>query len=239
VCQAGWLPASRIHVVHNAVNLAYFEHLPAKAEARAALGLPSEEKLFGQVARLVDGNACLEIFDLLPLLPGNWHAVLVGDGPLRPSIEDKVKTLGLSHRVHLTGSLADVRPAYAALDVVVLLSRYQPFCLMLAEAMASRVPIAGLQGAGEYAEPEYPLITADNAVFVRRRHPEDFESREPVEQYAKLAQAMVALLDDEERLNSQVNHAQAWVASRFSGESQGRQCLDAYRRILRGGPACG
>jgi glycosyltransferase involved in cell wall biosynthesis len=200
--------------------------------------LPPDATLFGQVARLVDGNACLEIFDLLRHLPERWHAVFVGDGPLRSAIVDRARDLGVSNRVHLTGPLDDVRPAYAALDLVVLLSRYQPFCLMLAEAMAAGVPVAGLQGAGEYAEPEYPLITTDNAVFIRRQRPADFASREPDENYARLAHAMTALMDDTARRHRQIEHARDWVAARFSGESQGQACLAAYRRILREAPPC-
>jgi glycosyltransferase involved in cell wall biosynthesis len=238
VVAAGWLPAARVHVVHNAVNLEYFRELPRKEHARKALGLPLDALLFGMVARLVEGNACLEIFELLRHLPERWHAVLVGDGPLRPVIADRARQLGVTHRVHLPGAVADVRPAYAALDVVVLLSRYQPFCLMLAEAMAAGVPVAGLQGAGEYTEPEYPLVTGENALFIRRHQPEDFTSIEPEENYARLARAVIDLVDDRDRRERQVDMARSWVTARFSGESQGRACLSAYRCILGGRP-CG
>jgi len=237
--RTGWLPPSAVFVVHNAVNLEYFNDLPSLKQARIELGLPPDATLFGMVARLVTGNACLEVFDVLRHLPDSWHVVLVGDGPLRPLIAERAKALGVAARVHLTGALGDVRPAYAALDFVVLLSRYQPFCLMLAEAMAAGVPVTGLQGAGEYAEPEYPLITNSNATFIRREHPEDYDSREPDENYAKLARAMVQLHGDSARRATQVARAKEWVGERFSGESQGRVCLEVYRRILRGRSACG
>ncbi len=232
VAQAGLMSESRLHVVYNGVDLDYFSHLPNKNHARTALGLPHEAKLFGQVARLVQGNACLEILDVLKQLPDSWHAVLVGDGPLRVEIQQQANSRGLSGRVHFTGSLDDVRPAYAALDAVVLLSRYQPFCLMLAEAMACGVPVFGLQGEGEYAEPENPLITSENSSFFPRQNPHDFESMEPESSYSALAQAMQTKLKSKKQCDQMTQHAKHWVTTRFSAKSQAEVMLGVYQKVL-------
>jgi glycosyltransferase involved in cell wall biosynthesis len=237
VHRSGLMAAGRIFVVYNGVDVDYFAAPLDKARAREELNLPREAKLFGQVARIVPGNGSLENLQLLAHLPADWHAVLVGDGPLRAEIERQAAARGMMGRVHFTGALADVRPAYAALDAVVLLSRYQPFCLMLAEAMAAGTPVFGLRGAGEYAEPENPLITEANSVFVPRAHPEDFDSIEPQASYAALAGAMQRTLACEEAREAMTRRARAWVAERFSAEKQARDCMEVYRRVLAAAPS--
>lgn len=232
VARIGWMSPAKVHVVHNGVSQEQFQNMPSKVEARRQLGLPAEVYLFGEVARFSQGSGLLEVLEILKHLPENWHAVLVGDGPLRHEIEQRARREGLDHRLHLTGILEDVRPAYAAMDVVILLARYQSFCLMLAEAMLARVPVVGLQGAGEYTEPEYPLITAENAVFFPRENPWDFESVEPNEKYYTLALALQEMVREPEPVKKRVALAADWVANRFSARSQAEQCLQVYRNVM-------
>jgi glycosyltransferase involved in cell wall biosynthesis len=232
VVRAGLMPPSRLHVVYNGVDAEFFHQLPTKQQARTQLGLPPDAVLFGQVARLAHGNACLEMLDLLKKLPKSWHAVVVGDGPLKPIIEQQAKERGLTMRLHLTGALDDVRPAYAALDGVVLLSRYQPFCLMLAEAMASGVPVYGLRGQGEYAEPERPLVTTENSIFIPRRNPSDLKSLEPDQTYAQLAEVMQTSWANQLESKKRIARARCWVESHFSSQKQAEECEGVYKLIV-------
>lgn len=232
VGRIGWMSPAKVHIVHNGVSIRQFENMPTREEARHQLNLPLHANLFGAVVRFTYGNGLVEFLDILKHLPENWHAVLVGDGPLRPELEEQSKRQGLDHRLHLPGLLDDVRPAYAALNVVVLLARYQSFCLMLAEAMLARVPVVGLQGAGEYTEPEYPLITAENAIFFPRENPWDFDSVEPDEKYHTLAVAMQNMLKDPASTQQRVDRAAEWVSSRFSAERQARSCAQVYRHVM-------
>lgn len=225
----GWMSPRKIHVVQNGVNPDFFKLRPSKLEARQQLSVPQNVILFGAVARFCEGSGVLEFISVLQNLPESWHAMLVGSGPLKPELEEQAKLKGVAHRLHLPGLLHDVRPAYAAFDVVLLLARYQSFCLMLAEAMASDVPIVGLQGAGEYTEPEYPLITAENAVFIPRTDPWDFVSWEPEWKYQQLANAMQDMLNNPESTQQRVTRARDWVTSRFSAKRQAERCLEVYR----------
>lgn len=232
VARLGWMSPAKLHVVQNGVSPEQYRSMPDKLHARRQLGLPEDVHLFGEVARFSHGSGLLEIVNILKHLPENWHAVLVGDGPLRGELERQARQQGLRHRLHLPGLLEDVRPAYAALDVVVLLARYQSFCLMLAEAMLARVPVVGLQGAGEYTEPEYPLITSDHAVFFPREHPWDFESVEADEKYHSLAVALQDTVRWPELAAERVDRAERWVKERFSAQLQGQKCLAVYRRVV-------
>ncbi len=45
--------------------------------------------------------------------------VLIGDGPLRPALERQASDLGISDLVAFQGEVADARPLYGAIDIVV------------------------------------------------------------------------------------------------------------------------
>jgi len=231
VARLGWMSPAKVHVVQNGVNPQQFQDMPGKKEARQQLGLPLEANIFGEVARFSYGSGLLEILTVLKYLPESWHALLVGDGPLRSELEKQAKLQGLAHRLHMPGLLSDVRPAYAAFDVVILLARYQSFCLMLAEAMVAGVPVVGLQGAGEYTEREYPLITAENAVFFPRINPWDFDCNEPDMKYQQVAQAMQDAIKNTVETQQRVNQARDWVVNRFSANRQAHRCLEVYREV--------
>jgi glycosyltransferase involved in cell wall biosynthesis len=78
-------------------------------------------------------------------LPDNVHALIVGEGDLRPSYEARSISLGLSGRVHFTGRVSDERlPDYYRLaDINVLPSTTmgEAFGLVIVEAFACWKPV--------------------------------------------------------------------------------------------------
>lgn len=232
VARIGWMSAQQLHVIQNGVSPEYFAQLPTPADARKQLGIPADVKVMGAVARFNDGCGLMEVFNILQHLPEGWHVLLVGDGRIRGDVERRAAELKVSHRLHLPGMMDDVRPAYAAMDAVVMLARYQSFCLMLAEAMLARRPIVGLQGAGEYTEHQYPLITAENAMFIPREKPWDAFSQEPAESYRQVADWLEHLVNDHASRETQVKTAHAWVRTRFTTTRQAEQCLALYQTLM-------
>lgn len=78
------------------------------------------------VARFSEQKDHATLLDALALLKHRaWHLTLVGDGPLRSTIEQQVVTLGLSGRVTFAGFIKDPLPFYAASDMLVLSSRWE------------------------------------------------------------------------------------------------------------------
>ncbi len=72
----------------------------------------------------------------------DWDLVLAGDGPLRQSLQAAVPPM-LSDRVRWTGFLQmeDVIPCYHACDVLVLPSDYEPWALVVSEAVAAGLAV--------------------------------------------------------------------------------------------------
>ena len=85
----------------------------------AAFGLSSGEPLLLIVATLRSWKGHVYLLEALAGLPGIRLAV-VGDGPYRLTIEQKIGELGLSDRVIFAGQQIDVTPWLRAADVFVL-----------------------------------------------------------------------------------------------------------------------
>jgi glycosyltransferase involved in cell wall biosynthesis len=67
--------------------------------------------------------------------------LLVGDGPLRGTLEQQACVRGLAERVHFTGTVIDPRECYRAMDVFALSSDTEQMPLVILEAMATGLPI--------------------------------------------------------------------------------------------------
>jgi glycosyltransferase involved in cell wall biosynthesis len=229
----GWSTPDRTWTVNNGIDCRRAETAPGKYEARRALGLPEDALVIGVVSRLAWYKGCNDAVRILARLNPRWHVVFCGDGPLRPYLTDIAAQLGVSHRTHFTGMLADMSPAYAAMDAFLFLSRLEPFGLVIAEAMASRVPVFGLGGEGAYRDALYPLITQENAVFVERASPGDYFSPEPAGVIGELAEKIDRFGEDPEAHRTVTDRAQRWVRERFDARVLADAMTEVYELVLR------
>ena len=108
-------------------------------------------RVIGTVARLAEQKAINVLLDATPLLLQQFpdtRVLIVGDGPLRPALEQQARRLGVSSAVTLAGYQEDVASAYAAMDVFVLPSRDEGFGIVFLEAMAMGIPVVGTRVIG-------------------------------------------------------------------------------------------
>ncbi len=146
------LPAERVEVVYNGINLAPFESPTSDAAAvRGELGLSEEDFVIIQVARL-DGlkdhpTAVRTMAHLVPAVP---HAklILVGEGPERAKIEPLIRELGLGEHVKLLGARRDVPRLLFAADAFLLSSISEGIPLTIIEGMAARLPVVSTDVGG-------------------------------------------------------------------------------------------
>jgi glycosyltransferase involved in cell wall biosynthesis len=80
----------------------------------------------------------------------NIRLLIVGDGPERDNLEDRVKHMGINDRVFFTGMVPyDEMPRYLAVgDFFVTASVTEVHPLSMIEAMASGLPVLGIQSPG-------------------------------------------------------------------------------------------
>jgi len=116
-----------------------------------SVGRLSPEKRFDEL---------LKIFARLDLK--NTKLVIAGGGDAAP-LKSLVKELGLSNRVVITGFLSSdlLASAYSAASLFVLVSKYESFGLVFAEAMSRGVPCVGLRRGG------VPFVVGNAGIIVK------------------------------------------------------------------------
>jgi UDP-glucose:(heptosyl)LPS alpha-1,3-glucosyltransferase len=141
----------RLAVVYNGVDLARFHpqnRARYRAGARAEAGLPS-----GAFTALFVGSGfarkglatAVEAFAAFP--DRQSRLVVVGKGNPRPYQTIAARS-GVGERVVWLGARSDLERWYAAADIVVLPSRYEPFGNVHLEALASGLPVVASARAG-------------------------------------------------------------------------------------------
>jgi glycosyltransferase involved in cell wall biosynthesis len=228
----GWGKPERASVVYNSIDVDYFSRVPLRWQARKHLGIPSDAKVAGMVCRLTRYKGCDDAIRMLPYLGDKWHLLLCGVGPFGGDLVTLSKARSVVDRIHFAGCLDDTRWAYAAMDVYLMLSRYEPFGLVLCEAMAAGIPVFGLQGHGEYSETENPLLTSDNSALLQRANAGDYDAPEDENVIRELA---LRILDADRNPYSQeimVQNGRRSVA-RFDCKIQVDAMTKIYRDVAR------
>jgi glycosyltransferase involved in cell wall biosynthesis len=135
------VPEQLLHHVPNGVRVEDFEPRDGHAEWRARHGLAPGVPLIGWVGHLRAEKNPLRFVEVLARARPDVGAVILGDGPERPGVEAALRAHGLTSRVRLVGHVADPRPWYRAMDVLVLSSDTEQLPMALLEAMACGVAV--------------------------------------------------------------------------------------------------
>ena len=148
------MPRERVFTGYDAVDNDYFgrrtsEIRNSKFEVRNKRGLPAN--YFLASARFIEKknlSTLIEAYgeyrrrsEVATKIP--WDLVLLGDGPLRETLESKLLTLNLNEHVHLPGfEPYDELPVYYALaNTFVHASTTEQWGLVVNEAIASGLPV--------------------------------------------------------------------------------------------------
>jgi glycosyltransferase involved in cell wall biosynthesis len=130
---------------------------PAKVQAFCARhGLAADRKRLLYSGRLVSVkrvDVLLEAFTRVALARPDWDVVIAGDGPLRKELEALIPE-NLRHRVKWLGFMQfdQLVLAYHACDVLVHPSDYEPWALVINEAVACELPIISTSVVGAAVE---------------------------------------------------------------------------------------
>ncbi len=139
-----WESDERWKLLYCAVDLLPFKAHVDKAEVRAEFGFPPDAFVLGHVGRFATQKNHSFLIDIIAEAvrkEPKCRAFLVGDGPLRPTIESKVHALGLNKHVVFAGQRADIpRLMKGAMDAFVFPSHHEGLGLVLIEAQAAGIP---------------------------------------------------------------------------------------------------
>ncbi len=142
--RATGVPADRVLVLYNGLDVAAFARLPREREpVRRELGLPPDALLLLCPARLVPDKGHRDLvaaFGRISRAHPRAHLVLAGDGPLAGELRETVTRAGLGDRIHLPGPRDDIPRILRAADLLVLASRREGFSNVVLEALAAGIP---------------------------------------------------------------------------------------------------
>ncbi len=144
VVREGW-PAARAHYIPNFADIT-----PAEPEPRARHDTPDQVPLLLALGRLHANKAMDVAIRALTLIP-DAYLWIAGEGPLRRELEDLAAAQRVADRVRFLGWCEDTGPLYAAADLCVFPSRFEPFGNVVVEAWARRLPLVAAASAGPAA----------------------------------------------------------------------------------------
>jgi glycogen(starch) synthase len=145
------LPPSKQDVIPNGVDLADFTRPDGAEEFREQRVAPGEKLIFF-AGRLEYEKGVQTVLEALPLVlrsePVRFY--VAGVGTHAEELKAHAARLGVDHRVHFVGFVGDDELAmyYAAADLAVVPSLYEPFGMVALETMASGTPCLAADTGG-------------------------------------------------------------------------------------------
>ena len=187
-----------------------------KTAAKLALGLDPAQRHLGIVATLRSWKGHLFLLDAFAQLKRpELHLLIVGEGPMRGPIEEKIAALGIASRVTLAGQRSDPEHWLQAMDV---------FCLpsYANEGVPQAILQAMLCGL--------PIVTTPVGAILEAVTDGDTALVVPPKDAAALANAIGRLLDDDTLATRLGAAARRRASADFSREAM----LDRMENIFSG-----
>lgn len=209
----------KVHVIRTGVEIPPPLAPDERRRVRHDLGAGQDDVLVGAVGNLREvkrHDLLLDAFaEVAGGLPGLRLAV-VGEGPLRESLTQQVRRLGLESSVRLPGVI-DARQVLDAFDIVVLSSDSEGLPNALLEAAAAGKPIATTAAGGAVEV----VVDGLNGLVV------------PVGDRAALARALSTLASDEQLRRRFGEASRERMESHFGMDRFAQEWAALYERLAR------
>ncbi|MDQ0613761.1 glycosyltransferase involved in cell wall biosynthesis [Microbacterium sp. W4I4] len=178
-----------IEVIPHGVDLETFRPPTPdeRSSARAALALDDEHRVALFVGHELRWKGVPQLIDALVHATTVMLLVVGGDTKTIPEMRQRAQQRGVAERVLFAGMHADVRPFYFAADMFVLPSGYESFALVIAEALASGLPVIAtrtgcapdliVEGETGYLVDRDPVMIADRLERIAATDVEEWRVR--------------------------------------------------------------
>jgi L-malate glycosyltransferase len=211
------IPAGRIEVVHDGIDVEKIQHRPV-IDVHAEYWLPHGVPVIVNVGALVGHKGQKYLIEAMPLVlreVPDAHLVIFGEGDLRAPLEKQIKQLSLARRVLLPGFREDVMSLMKSADLFVMPSVTEGLGSAVLDAMAMGHAVVGTRAGGI---PE-AIVPGQTGLLV-----------EPADAKA-LAGAIVRLLKNADLRKQFGAAARARVAEHFGVDRLVEGTLAAYQRF--------
>lgn len=167
-------------LIHNAIDLSRFQFKPKSTKGLQLV-------MIGSLVEKKGHQLAIEIVSELKNKGIDFHLNVIGDGPLKGQIIRHIETLNVSNFVTLHGLVDHPEKLLYQSDFFLHTANYEPFGLVLIEAMATGLPVISTDGHGNR-----DIMNGKNGLFIDHRNPK------------KIALAIVELFHDEARIQSYI-----------------------------------
>lgn len=215
--------SKRSRAIPNGIDLQWVDrHEPMNDDELTGLGLTPNVKRVGIVGRLApqkDIELFIQTARELLRKQSDVEFVIVGTGDELARLRRAVHEYGIERNVFFLGYREDALRILKRLDVFLFTSSWEPFGLVLIEAMAAGVPVVSARVRGASDE----IITHGMDGYV-------VPSRDPRE----LARTVGGLLVDDGKRNEMVERARKVVEGRYSLKRNVVEVAEVYRSVVNG-----
>lgn len=134
---------SKIHVIYNGVDTKLFHPgiKQQKNSRREQWDIPDAANVFAFVGSGFERKGLLQVLRSFKSLPENCYLLVAGYDKREQFYREEAGRLGIKLRVKFLGPQKNVIPCYAAADVFVLPTLYDPFPNVVLEALACGLPV--------------------------------------------------------------------------------------------------
>ncbi len=154
------LKVAKAITIHNGIDPNYYAEIPIKEVAllKNKIFSGSDYYVIGMCSAMRPEKCHINVLEAVKAL--NFKGVkvrllLIGDGPERKRIENRIQELDIKEQVIITGFQSDVRPYIAICDIIVMASAaVETFSIAVLEAMSMGKPVVSsdIGGADEQIE---------------------------------------------------------------------------------------
>jgi len=226
---------SRAATILNGIDLTMFPGRPSDSQisaARERLGIPANAQVIGLIGRLIIEKGLREFFAAAQKLCASrpdLYVVVVGDalptdrGAWKKQLVAKVDAAGLTGRFRFPGFVSDVYGCLSAFDILVHPTYKESFGRVIAEAMATALPVVAtnVRGCREL------VLPGETGLLV------------PYKDVESLVKAVSSLLDDSAMRRSMGDAGRRRVVARYDQRAVVGRFVGHIRDVWQANASCG
>jgi glycosyltransferase involved in cell wall biosynthesis len=213
-------PKANIEVIENGVDI---EALVSKKYVDEFGGSEVKSKHIGFVGRLVSVKRVDLFIEMAACLVsgqvvvGEYKFHIIGDGPLKHQLQQKVKLLGLQAVFNFHGHVSNAADYLASLDVLVMTSDHEGLPMTLLEAMVLGTPIVG-HNVGAMKD----ALKLRKGGLLSKRH-----------EAVSYAESVIELFDNDELNVEIIKQGKILVADGYSAILNAQKIISLYETTSR------
>ncbi len=138
----------------------------------------------------------LKIWHIVNKKHPDWELDIYGEGFEQQSVQDYIYSLNIN--IHIYTPVSDIHHRYIGSSIFILTSNYEPFGLVIPEAMSCGLPVVSFEGDG----PELIISEGQDGFIIKERNIDDFAEK-------------ICLLIENEPLRQQMGHKAILSSKRF------------------------